>query len=206
MVVFLFGARLELKRVESQIYRGLRIFPDDVSERNLLRLKRERIYGLPKSVLRDTHLRLCAIRVEFQPDSTSLTTGDGTFDLTPRENSPYPIDPTPHDSVYFTAHLEALARYWYMVSDGRLLLEYDLYPPTRTGSYRLPNQMSYYSLDSWFGDYKDALQALFVDAFELAYEIDSIPYENYDVFILFHAGADLQGDIGSYYAWIDPNI
>jgi len=211
LVLVLFVARLYavklpvLKKRAERNYTAC-YFRDSFSKRNLLGLERQAYYKFPKNLARPTHLRICAIRVEFQPDTTSKTTGNGTFDLSPREQSPYPIDPTPHDSLYFAHHLEALARYWYMVSDGKLTLEYDIFPRSRNGAYRLPHPMSYYSLDSWFTNYQDALGRLFIDGFNLAYAIDSIQYREYDVFILFHAGADLQGDIGTYYQWLDPNV
>ena len=182
-------------------------FKSPVSDRNILGLEYDNESKLPKKGLTENiYLKICAIRVEFEPDETPHTTGDGLFDLSPREESPYTIDPTPHDYEYFSAHLQALSRYWYSVSNGKIILDYNIYPSDNDGAYRLPDSMSYYSMDSWFTNYNDLLGQLFIDAFNLAYDTDSIRYEDYDVFILFHAGADWQGDIGPLYEWINPDI
>ncbi len=61
-----------------------------------------------------------ALRVEFQPDTTRFTTGDGTFDGILFEGVDNPsIDPLPHDWDYFDAHIRFLENYISRVSDGR---------------------------------------------------------------------------------------
>ncbi|MDE2732574.1 MAG: hypothetical protein OXI38_14390, partial [Bacteroidota bacterium] len=53
---------------------------------------------------------LVAVRVEFKPDTTRFTTGDGTFSglSWPVESR---VDPLPHDAAYFEAHLAFLRDY-----------------------------------------------------------------------------------------------
>lgn len=59
-----------------------------------------------------------ALRVEFQPDTTRFTTGNGTFaGLTwPLESR---VDPLPHNRAYFEAHLSFLEHYIDAASGGR---------------------------------------------------------------------------------------
>lgn len=110
------------------------------------------------------------------------------------------IDPPPHDSVYFDAHLQALNRYWSAVSEGRLNLTWDIYPPARDSVYQLPREMAYYGrCDSVI----IGLEYYFEDCIRLvdsAHLIDpghpDIDFSQYDAFILFHAGSDRQNDIG----------
>jgi hypothetical protein len=57
-------------------------------------------------------LKILAIRVEFQADTSETTTGDGTFDLTQGTDS-LQIDPPPHNKNYFEDHL-LFARNYFM--------------------------------------------------------------------------------------------
>ncbi|MBN1756043.1 T9SS type A sorting domain-containing protein [bacterium] len=181
-------------------------FTDHRSSQNLFQLDREVPWGLPRAPLSTTiHLRICAIRVEFQPDSNPRSTGPGIFDLTPSEHSPTPFDRTPHNKYYFDSQMQALYNYYLAVSDSQLTLEWDIYPEEPEAAYRLPDSMAYYGPSGWFGNnmlYR--LSGFFKDGWNLAFDQDSIDFRDYDVFLLFHAGADWQNDIGSYYEEWDP--
>ncbi len=174
------------------------------SERNLLGLSRPAPWALPRPErdAKTDSLRVLVIRVEFQPDSVSRTTGDGTFDLSPRTDAPHPFDPPPHNKAYFNSHMEALRRYYLAVSDSQLYIEWEIYPENETLAYRLPDSMGYYGELGWMSDdILDRMQQFFKDAWELAIASGDFDVADYDVYIVFHAGSDWQNDAASF---IDP--
>lgn len=75
----------------------------------------------------DPHYNVVALRVEFAPDTSRFTTGDGTFSgLTyPLESK---VDPLPHGSNYFQAHLDFLAHYIKTASGGNTVISTYLIP------------------------------------------------------------------------------
>ncbi len=173
-----------------------------VSDRNILELERKSMLAFPKpkragSV--DT-IRVCAIRIEFQPDSTPRTTGDGTFDYRSREEATHPFDPPPHNRAYFEAHLKALQRYYLAVSDSQVLIQYTVFPDGDELAYRLPDSMGYYGELGWMGgSMADRLQQFTKDSWELAISYGEFDTWAYDAFIIFHAGSDWQNDVASQY-------
>jgi hypothetical protein len=100
-------------------------------------------------------IHIIAVRVEFQHDTSTLTTGDGSFSLRRETNSreynryvkgQYKYDNLPHDSSYFASQLAATAGYYSKVSRGRLVLRSTIYPQTyKDSGYALPKPMTYYS-------------------------------------------------------------
>lgn len=156
-------------------------------------------------------IRVAAIRVEFIEDTTSLTSGNGRFDLegfgsvcdtiydttvvdtdtlvdTLIERS-LSYDP-PHDLTYFNRLMEFLHNYYYKVSYGKLWIEWEILPPTGDSGYSLPHEMKYYGNPDNFvlGFFK-----LLRDAVEVAdYTVD---FSNFDEIIIFHAGSGWQSDI-----------
>ena len=131
-------------------------------------------------------LRIIALRVEFQPDTIAETTGDGTFDLsTPAEPT---IDPPPHNKSYFSAQLQALASYYATVSNGKLILQWDIFPGGENDAYRLEKEMAYYGPGSDAPEAEKRLAELFADAVRLADAQDSVPFSRYQSVIVFHAG------------------
>ena len=152
------------------------------SGRDLLSLK-SRIFSLQSSGP-DT-VRILAIRVEFETDTLDVTTGDGKFVLTVPDEPV--IDPPPHDKNYFEAQLLALANYYRTVSNGTLVLTYQVFPQENQAAYQLPNDMRYYSPDDeTLADQR--LAELFRDAFVAADQQDTLPFGTFDSFIVFHAG------------------
>lgn len=193
-----------------------KVFKSDVSRRNLLGLERPSLYALPvfsKRVPSQTKtLRILGIRVEFQeeiPDDPR-TTGNGLFDMRSQDeffqSEGHLIDPSPHDTLYFQKHILALHNYWQTVSEGKLSLEGDVFPRSENNAYRLPYPMSHYGApDSSISVKIEMLRQLFHDSFNLAdsfsvhgdLQVYHIDFSQYDCFVLFHAGADLQGDLGA---------
>ena len=188
---------------------GLR-FRSQVSGKNLLGLERPAPMALPEakfgvplalSTVIDT-LNILGLKIEFQkenPDDPN-TTGDGTFDLRSydqfvAEEGHY-IDPSPHNSSYFSSHMEALRRYWYFVSDRKLDLTWDVYPREESLAYRLQQPMSYYGQAASFEEVAEKLGYFFTDAVSLADSLaPEIDFSQYDAIILFHAGSDQQNNI-----------
>ena len=196
-------------------------FKSDVSQKNLLKLERKHPFSLP--ILAKPHisypetLKILGIRVEFQKEDPDdpRTTGNGLFDMRTQEEfeqeGGHLIDPSPHDTLYFKKHVEALHNYWWTVSKGKLVLEGEIYPKSGTLAYSLPHPMAHYGApDSSLSGKVEMLRQFFHDCFNLAdsfsrhgdpsiYRID---FENkkYDSFVIFHAGADQQGDLGELVA------
>jgi M6 family metalloprotease-like protein len=196
-------------------------FKSDVSQKNLLNLKREYPFSLPilakPYISHAETLKVLGIRVEFQEENPDdpKTTGNGLFDMRSQEkflqDEGHAIDPSPHDTLYFQKHLEALNNYWWTVSKGKLALVGEIYPKSETWAYRLPRPMSYYGApDSSLSGKVEMLRQFFHDSFNLAdslsrdgdssvYRID-FQHKKYDSFVIFHAGADQQGDLGALVA------
>jgi M6 family metalloprotease-like protein len=176
-------------------------FKSDVSQQNLLGLKRSGKSLLPETSLSaqaPRTLKMCAIRVQFQledPDDDS-TTGRGHFDFRSYEDflaeEKHGIDPAPHNREYFEKHIEALHNYWNVVSNGNLSIDGTVFPLESDSVYTLDETMGYYGSQSpEFG-----LGEFFYDALRLADQDDDINWIEYDVFVIFHAGSDRQNDLG----------
>ena len=133
-----------------------------------------------------------ALRVEFQPDTTRFTTGDGTFQGDPYGGLVPSVDPLPHDAAFFDAHLASLAHYIGTVSDEQATLRPILVPEV----VRVSQRMEAYTplgLDSGSDDQLARLSSLVHEAWTVAdQQLDfSIPPDvdpARTFFVLFHAG------------------
>ena len=145
---------------------------------------------------------IAAIRVQFLPDSTPLTTGDGRINLEASGNLCDTIidgsdtsivrslsyDP-PHDFIYFNRLMEYLHNYYWKVSYHSLWIEYRVLPDSTDSVYTLPHKMTYYGDPS---NYVMGLFKLLRDAVEVAdYDAD---FGWIDEIIIFHAGSMYQSD------------
>jgi hypothetical protein len=133
-----------------------------------------------------------ALRVEFQPDTSRFTTGNGTFDGSIFDTLSVSIDPLPHDAGYFRAHLRFLKNYVRRVSDGRTRIHTHLIPEI----VRLPHEMGYYSPTgprAHSPEERQKLGRLVRDAWEQADREAGERLTGLDpdrtAFLLFHAGA-----------------
>lgn len=131
-------------------------------------------------------LRVMGIRVSFQPDTVSTTTGNGTFNISSNDSTV--IDPPPHDREYFLAQLTAASRYYKSVSNGKLILTGDVYPLQNNQSYGLPQKMEYYNPNTTEEELNIRQAELFRDAILAANEEDQILFSEFDIFVVFHAG------------------
>ena len=146
--------------------------------------------GIPETV------RVLGLRVDFQTDrlGSQTTTPNGRFDLRNGDSLGIPIDPPPHNRAFFLSHLEAMSRYWRFTSYGNLVIEYDVYPRTDSLTYRLGDTGDYGPWTLGQESFDEA-QRFFKDAVRLADQTDSIPFGEFDVVTLFHAGSDFQTDL-----------
>ncbi len=175
-------------------------------------INRDKAWSLPQKALDENQtviLKVLVLRYNFQVESPDdpNTTGDGLMDLvnplqTPEDSAAYYnsighwIDPPPHDSTYFDAHLQALSRYWETVSEGKIRLEWDIFPPAKDSVYTLHHQMNYYGKCEW-DSVVTGLERYFIDCIQLADTMSpEIRFDDYQSIFLFHAGADRQNDIG----------
>ena len=196
--VMLYGAEAKL-RATPTITRGM--------QQTLPMLAADDIYQHPG--LPDT-LRVLAIRIDFEEDTLMTTTGDGGFfyelpDTIDSED--WLVDPPPHDSLYFADQLLAMRTYFERFSHGKLSFTGyhnrgpnsggDIYPLGERAAYHIPYPI-------WHVNYgnddnerlNQTLTQLFVDAWNLANEDPEINVSNYDIFLIFHAGAGNEFDTG----------
>ena len=141
---------------------------------------------------------ILVIRVDFpleEPDQFT-TTGMGNFDLrspqVARADSDYalPYDLPPHDALYFDYHLQSLRRYYDTVSEGRVVIDYSIYPQAVTDAYTLPKPMLYYGNGRSKKEIGDRWIELLRDAFNLASKDVAGPkFSDFNSFLVIHAGS-----------------
>ena len=139
--------------------------------------------------------RILALRVDFpreNPDELT-TTGIGAFDLRSAaeaaEDYVLPYDLPPHDRAYFERHLTALARYYEVVSAGRVAISSEVFPRAAQQAYTLPQSMLHYGNGrtteeigaKWIELVRDALDAALADP-------DGPRLDEFNSFLVFHAG------------------
>jgi len=137
------------------------------------------------------HYNLVALRVEFSPDTTRFTTGDGTFDGLTYPLEPA-VDPLPHDASYFEAHLDFLKHYVKTASSGKTVLSAFLIPEI----IRLNRPMASYSPigeDSESDAEVSKLAQLIDDAWteadrQSSFDPSSLTRHDDTAFMVFHAG------------------
>jgi M6 family metalloprotease-like protein len=140
-------------------------------------------------------MRVLALRVEFQEDNATTTTGNGLFDLS-QPSGPYQIDPPPHNRSFFQDHILFLKNYFYQVSAGELVITGDVFPREENTSYQLGQPMTFYNPNLSPEENNAALASLFYDAIRKADEDSEIDFSRYDAFIIFHAGVGKDVDLG----------
>ncbi|MCH9023839.1 MAG: hypothetical protein IH931_00765 [candidate division Zixibacteria bacterium] len=177
-----------------------------------LGLKRKNKWSLPEHALAADFLdtiNILVLRFNFQYETIDdpNTTGRGRMILDdPFVNAAdsaayydmvgHLADPPPRDSLYFDAHLRALQKYYETVSEGKLTLSWDIFPPAKDSLYTLPQPMNYYGKCS-FDSVIIGLENYFIDCIQLADTVSpEIVFSDYQSIFLFHAGSDRQNDIG----------
>jgi M6 family metalloprotease-like protein len=176
-------------------------------------------YDAAKAAATPDTVRILLLRIDFLKDSPgSKSTGDGRFDLRRDAASrAMPIDPPPHDRNYFAAHMEALSRYYAVQSGGALVLKWDIYPAETDSAYHLADTRKYGPW-VWSNSNPDVFVHIMDFAGDALAAADADPTLDftvasgdslklrYDSIILFHAGADLQGDLNGDSPWDIPSL
>ena len=139
--------------------------------------------------------RVLALRVDFPVEDADepTTSGDGRFDLRSfAEAIPdyrFPFDTPPHDRTYFENHLQALARYYRTVSEGRVEIGFEVFPKELEEAYTLPNSALSYGNGRSEAEIGEKWIQLFRDAVELADADPEGPrFADFNSFLIFHAG------------------
>jgi M6 family metalloprotease-like protein len=141
-------------------------------------------------------LRLAVFRVDFLRDSAGdSTTGDGRFDLRTGVTG-VPVDPPPHNKLYFEAHTDALARYYAAQSYGSLVIVPTIYPADPDSAYHLSDTGDF---GPWAVSQADSVivraERFVTAAVRAADASGDIDFSAYGAFVVVHAGADYQSDI-----------
>jgi M6 family metalloprotease-like protein len=141
-------------------------------------------------------VKVLALRVEFQTDSSPLTTGNGRMDyagfLTKDDGLLY--DP-PHTRQYFEKMMLALKNFYGLNSLGKLYLKPEVFPNTVYGAYQLPHDMLYYGDTTSVEGVETGLTRLMRDAVKAADEDPALRFADYDLLVIFHAGSTGQTDM-----------
>jgi M6 family metalloprotease-like protein len=145
-------------------------------------------------VSRDS-IRILAVRVEFEEDNAPTTTGNGKFDLS-SPSGIYQIDPPPHNRSYFQDHLTFLQNYFLKVSAEQLYTFGDVYPIPENEAYQLDEPMTSYNPNLTPDENNEGLARLFRDAILKADQDPNITFNEYQSYIVFHAGVGKDIDLG----------
>ena len=153
-------------------------------------------FFFPHSGFSKQTLRLVALRVQFQPDQASTTTGDGTFNLSPAGVDSFQIDPPPHNRSYFLDHLTFVKNYFSKASHGQLVVEGDVFPLDEETVYQLDEPMTSYNPNTTPDEINAGLARLLRDAVLKADADPDLDFSHYDGVIVFHAGVGKDVDVG----------
>jgi len=183
-------------------------FRSAVSTKNLLKLSRSAPHALPFAKLSTAAavetLKILALRVEFQKETPDdpTTTGLGVFDRRTQQEfltqEGHLVDPAPHGKKYFESHIQALDRFYQAVSNGKLKVTGEVWPPVDSGAYQLPVPHAYYGSGGPYADSAIVVQIsrFFKDAVRLADSVSpQIDFSAYQALAIFHAGSSRQDDI-----------
>jgi M6 family metalloprotease-like protein len=148
------------------------------------------------AVYAQQQIKICALRVDFQPDQNPLTTGDGLFLYDSSRVTPYTIDPPPHDRSYFQDQILAVNNYYQAASRGLLQIKGTVFPRVQNSAYRLPHDMGYYNPNTTVAENNRQLAQLFFDALTVADQDSQIHFNDFDLVTIFHAGVGKDIDFG----------
>jgi hypothetical protein len=150
-----------------------------------------RPYGTQAEVV-----RILAIMVEFQPDNTTLTSGDGHFDRT--DGIDPIIDAPPRNRQYFRDHLTFVENYFRRTSKGKVTIATTILDSTVTVS----RQMQEYAPPRTGSTI--AVGNLAREAWHLADSLNPLlDFSAYDCFVILHAGVGRDIDLVSLLGY-DP--
>jgi M6 family metalloprotease-like protein len=147
------------------------------------------------------HLELYTLRVEFQEDDNTLTTGNGHFMMQETGSDPFTIDPPPHDRSYFQDQIVAVGNYFFAASKGKFSVTGKVFPLQNDSSYRLNLPMGYYNPNTTEEENNWRLAQLFIHAISYADTGDTNQiFSDFDpdsnLIVIFHAGVGRDVDLG----------
>ncbi len=155
---------------------------------------------LPAAAFAGTH-SILAVRVDFIPEEPDhdTTYGQGYFDLRDyydeseaelRRDYRNPWDVPPHDRNYFENHLTALYNYWHTVSEGRVEIDYDIWPRENDAAYTMSKKYYKYgngrSKEQTYQKLVELLKEALIACKEA--EGSAVDFSDYDTFMIIHAG------------------
>jgi M6 family metalloprotease-like protein len=128
-------------------------------------------------------LKILAVMVEFQTDQDAATVGKGKFgSIYSKDYGTSILDPLPHDKSYFGAHLEFVKNYFEKVSNGKLVVVYNVLPVVITVSKTMRN---YATISNDFTSLANFSKEVWA-------KVDSVnpgfDFNDYNLFTIFHAG------------------
>jgi len=154
------------------------------------------VFLFTSSTYAQQEIRICALRVDFQPDQNPLTTGDGQFIFDSSKVTPFTIDPPPHDRSYFQDQILAVHNYYQAASRSQVNISGTVFPRSQNGAYRLPQEMGFYNPNTTEEENNQQLARLFMDAITIADQDPHIVFADYDLVTIFHAGVGKDIDLG----------
>lgn len=145
-------------------------------------------------------LRVAFIRIDFLNDrGGSESSGDGRFDLSGPDPNVPPIDRPPHNRTFYEKHLDALGRYYFAQTYGRVQIVGDVWPRDQNSAYSVSDMADFGPWKFSRNIYDAAVHMFrtFITAADSQSFVrgDRIPWDSYDRIILIHAGSDLQSDV-----------
>jgi M6 family metalloprotease-like protein len=141
-------------------------------------------------------VRVALMRVDFLRDSrgATTTTPDGRFDL--RTDTGVLVDPPPHNKAYFEAHARALADYYRAQSYGSMVIDVTVFPAAEDSAYHLADTGDYGPWEvSQNAEVVQNATSLVTDAVMAAAASGDFRFDDFDAYVVAHAGADYQSDV-----------
>lgn len=135
--------------------------------------------NIPKSSTRTGTFNLLCIRVQFQTDNVTQTTGDGT------------MDPS-HNVNYYNSIFSNMKSYYQEVSYG----QFNLNASVTDKVYTLDHEMGYYGQNS-----NSVERNVFLVNDSIAKADPDVNFSLYDYFIVIHAGSGEETDINDDSPW-----
>ncbi len=130
------------------------------SQKRLVETARDHQWSINFHKAKPDTIHIMAFMVEFDTDTSYLTTGNGKFEMRGggdkekdefrwyfnSKDTVYKFDDHPHDSLYFINQLETAAQYFRKVSRGKLVIKHSVYSKDPDGrQYTVPNSLPKYS-------------------------------------------------------------
>lgn len=145
-------------------------------------------------------IRVALLRIDFLEDRLGpASSGDGRFNLDPADTIANPVDRPPHNRDFYRAHGEALSRYYDAQTYGQVHVQVDVWPAEQDSAYHLSDMAD---LGPWrfgsgiFRAAVDMMKKSFMAAdSQSVVHGGRIPWDDYDRFLIIHAGSDLQSDL-----------